>query len=184
MHESLAQKSLRAWGMPGARCTRSLAWEKIEPHEHSHHRFTGVTRHSRTRWFTTYIALSPVIGLGCHRHRRDTSRLLDASIETSGPHDFAVREKRASSGALSRPPHPAPRFVTLRNAPRSEQDGASGRFDLPDGESTIFLPMGLDRPNQRPTLICPSGRPNDELRGNPLRTGSLHELVPCTVCRT
>jgi hypothetical protein len=41
VHVCFAQK--RAWGMPGARCTRSLAWEKIEPHEHSHHRFTGVT---------------------------------------------------------------------------------------------------------------------------------------------
>jgi hypothetical protein len=41
----------RAWGMPGARCTRSLAWKKIEPHERSHCGFTGFTRHSRTQWF-------------------------------------------------------------------------------------------------------------------------------------
>ena len=46
--------------------------------------------------------------------------------------------------------------MTLRNAPRSEQDGASGRFDLPDGESQIFLRMGLDR-NFDQRVICPSG---------------------------
>jgi hypothetical protein len=37
--------------------------------------------------------LSPVIGLSCHRHQRDAKhhRRLDASVEASGPHDFAVR---------------------------------------------------------------------------------------------
>jgi hypothetical protein len=34
---------------------------------------------------------------------------LNASVEASGPHDFAVREMRASSSALSRPSHPVPR---------------------------------------------------------------------------
>ena len=43
------------------------------------------------QWFTTYIALSPVIGLGCHRRQQNDFRQLDASIEASGPHDFAVR---------------------------------------------------------------------------------------------
>src|ERR1700675_3978590 len=36
----------RAWGMPGAQCTRSLACEINKAHERSHHRSTGVTRHS------------------------------------------------------------------------------------------------------------------------------------------
>jgi hypothetical protein len=35
--------------------------------------------------------LSPVIGLFCHRRLADTSARLDASVEASGPHDFAVR---------------------------------------------------------------------------------------------
>ena len=29
-------------------------------------------------------------GLDCHRHRRDVARQLDAGVEASGPHDFAV----------------------------------------------------------------------------------------------
>jgi hypothetical protein len=40
---------------------------------------------------TVYLVIFPVIGLCCHRHWRDTSRQLDASVEASEPHDFAVR---------------------------------------------------------------------------------------------
>jgi hypothetical protein len=36
--------------------------------------------------------LSPVIGLFCHRHLAPfPARDLNASVEASGPHDFAVR---------------------------------------------------------------------------------------------
>jgi hypothetical protein len=41
---------------------------------------------------TAYFALSPVIGLSCHRRWWKNFRQLDASVEASGPHDFAVRE--------------------------------------------------------------------------------------------
>jgi hypothetical protein len=57
--------------MPGARCTRSLAWEKIEPHECSHHGHTGYTRHSPRNGVTAYNVISPVIGLCCHRHQQN-----------------------------------------------------------------------------------------------------------------
>jgi hypothetical protein len=40
---------------------------------------------------TAYFVLSPVIGLSCHRRLADTSARLDAGVEASGPHDFAVR---------------------------------------------------------------------------------------------
>ena len=40
---------------------------------------------------TVSFALSPVIGLSCHRRLRIESASLNASIEASGPHDFAVR---------------------------------------------------------------------------------------------
>jgi diadenosine tetraphosphate (Ap4A) HIT family hydrolase len=39
---------------------------------------------------TAYIALSPEIGLSCLRRLRRLLRKLDASVEESGPHDFAV----------------------------------------------------------------------------------------------
>jgi hypothetical protein len=40
---------------------------------------------------TAYIVLSPVIGLSCHRHLALLLARLDAGVEASGPHDFAVR---------------------------------------------------------------------------------------------
>jgi hypothetical protein len=95
--------------------------------------------------------ISPVIGLSCHRRlaniwqrppgrARATSARLDAGVEASGPHDFAVRISVARLRALRsltgnrpaiasarttlpRPPHPAPTFVTMANAPLPEQDG-------------------------------------------------------------
>src|SRR5512136_1892226 len=82
----------RAWGMPGARCTRSLVCSVLVAHECRHHGRTGITRHSRTRMvLTAYFVISPAIGLSCHRHLADTSAKLDAGVEASGPHDFAVR---------------------------------------------------------------------------------------------
>jgi hypothetical protein len=65
----------------------------------------------RAMVLTVSSALSPVIGLVCHRHRRDVKhrRQFDASVETSGPHDFAVRRSAHSSARHQRPPHPASR---------------------------------------------------------------------------
>ena len=40
---------------------------------------------------TVYFVLTPVIGLSCHRRPADISARLDAGVEASGPHDFAVR---------------------------------------------------------------------------------------------
>ena len=52
------------------------------------------------------------------------SHELDASIEASGPHDFAVRIQRCSSKAPTRPPHPAPTSVTIAKRP-SVWDGTA-----------------------------------------------------------
>jgi len=71
---------------------------------------------------TVSFALSPVIGLCCHRHRRNDFRQLDASVEASGPHDFAVRLTRRSSKAPKRPSHPALTSVTIAKRP-SWRDG-------------------------------------------------------------
>jgi hypothetical protein len=61
---------------------------------------------------TAYFALSPVIGLSCHRHLRINAcprpvgptrlRELDAGIEASGPHDFAVRISAVRQHAADR----------------------------------------------------------------------------------
>src|SRR5690242_3955044 len=82
--------------MPGARRARSLAC-KIKKHTSI---ITTVTPDTpgipRAMVLTVSFALSPVIGLSCHR-RFALAAKLDASVETSGPHDFAVRKPRLSS---------------------------------------------------------------------------------------
>jgi hypothetical protein len=110
-------KIQRAQGMPGARCTRSLACEKVKSTRASHHRFTETVRHSLRDGFNAYFVLSPVTGLFCHRRLRNSFRKLDASVGASGPHDFAVRV-----GAVRRQPlrvHriPRPTSVTIAIRP-------------------------------------------------------------------
>ena len=86
--------------MPGARCTRSLAW-KMKTRE----LVTTVTPETsgipRATVLTISFVLSLVIGLCCHHTPRDAkaSSRADASVEASGPHDFVVRERPRSSVA-------------------------------------------------------------------------------------
>jgi hypothetical protein len=71
---------------------------------------------------TAYGGLSPVIGLSCHRRRRDAKhhRQLDASVEASGPHAFAVRFRHRSSVDAKASIASRPTFVTMANAPLIE----------------------------------------------------------------
>ncbi len=79
---------------------------------------TGITRHSPRNGFTAYVVLSPAIGLSCHRHQRE---LLPANLTpASRRQDHTILPSAsciARQARCPRPPHPAPRFVTLRNAP-------------------------------------------------------------------
>jgi hypothetical protein len=58
----------------------------------------------------------------CHRHRRCLNRRLDASLEASGPHAFAVRLTRHSSKARSTATASPPHVRDDRERP-SEWDG-------------------------------------------------------------
>jgi hypothetical protein len=87
--------------MPGARRTRSLvcAWGNKYAHEYSQRgrpRSPGIP----TQWFTAYSVLSPAIGLSCHRRLRSELHKLDAGVEASGPHVFAVRLRRIRQSAI------------------------------------------------------------------------------------
>src|SRR5215212_6951835 len=123
--------------MPDARCTRSLACKNKKAHEVV---TTGSPEQSgipRAMVLTVYSVISPVIGLivtvvsriwlSAPGRADFASAKLDAGIEASGPHDFAVRNNIARLRArtsltgwtppcdhdcaptLPRPPHPAPR---------------------------------------------------------------------------
>jgi hypothetical protein len=116
---------------------------------------------------TVSFALSPVIGLVCHRHQRNCFRQLDAGVEASGPHDFAVRTRALSSLAppASTASHPA--SVTIAIRPSGGRDGDGYRFDLGESGRGIFLEMRLDRANQIDrvqqfgTKTPPIGPPHD-----------------------
>src|SRR3954447_2386026 len=81
---------MEAWGTPGARRTRSLACKNRK------HTSIVATDPPENPAFphamvlTVSFVISSVIGLVCHRRLAFTATL-DASVEASGPHDFAVR---------------------------------------------------------------------------------------------
>src|SRR5260370_12616259 len=78
----------------------------------SNNEYTGIARHSRTQWFYGLCralpgdrALLPPSSaeMFCLSPVGPTQlRELDASVGASGPHDFAVREKRLSSASVDR----------------------------------------------------------------------------------
>jgi hypothetical protein len=143
--------------MPGAGCARSLACS-VENTRVSHHGHTGVTRHSLRNGFNGFLralpgdrAFLPPSPVRC----ASIVTRLNASVEASGPHDFAVRitrlrqkgfagqGRRSSFGAFASTAS-RPTFVTMANAPLSGGMARSCRSDLPVGLSEIFLQRGLD----------------------------------------
>src|SRR5665213_2316869 len=83
----------RAQGRPGARCTRGLVCIDAQEMRTRAYRFSGGSPAFPAQWFYDLYVLSLVIGLSCHHRPREAlaSQELNASVEASGPHDFAVR---------------------------------------------------------------------------------------------
>jgi hypothetical protein len=106
--------------MPGARCARSLVCE-MKKHTSI---VTTVTPETpgipRAMVLTVSFELSPVIGLFCHRRQRSCLRQLDAGVEASGPHDFAVRETSALVSSAARVHRIPPRVRDDREPPLRE----------------------------------------------------------------
>src|SRR5579872_7489747 len=126
----------------------------------SHHGHTGFTRHSPRNGFNGFLRalsgdrafLSPSPAI-CARH----IRRLDASVEASRPHDFAVRFMRDSSKAPKRPPHPALHVRDDCDTPLiARRDAAINELCLACEGSEIFFAEGLDKSATRPVVICPS----------------------------
>ena len=144
----------RARGRPGARCTRGLAGNVHQKMRPRADRFSGEHTGLPHATALRLIRDRPGDRLSCHHHPQEAlaPHELDASTGTSGPHDFAVRSRRARQSQPSRPPLPAPTSATMAYAPLAGQDGGSRKSDLPDENSGIFLRQGLDRL----LVICPS----------------------------
>jgi len=106
----------RAQGRPGARCTRGLACKKHRECAHEHTGSAEAVRPS-LRSGLRLTSSSPrrsgfLVTVACGYFRK-----LDASVEASGPHDFAVRV----SAVRHRHPHvhriPHPTSVTTAKRP-------------------------------------------------------------------
>jgi hypothetical protein len=98
-------------------------------HERSHHRFAEITRPSLRNGFNGCFVLSPANRAFLPPSPAKVAfRELDTSVGVSGPHDFTVRFRAVRHRHYQRPPHPDPRFVTLRNAPL--WDGTAGNIEV------------------------------------------------------
>jgi hypothetical protein len=96
VHETSAQQ--RAWGMPGARCTRSRAC-RVDSTRVSHHGRTGTPGIPARNGFNGFLRALPGDRACLSPSPRGSllPRSLTPAIEASGPHDFAVREIARSS---------------------------------------------------------------------------------------
>jgi hypothetical protein len=115
----------RAQGRPGARRTRGLMCPVHQKRKCTRaYRFSGNTPAFPAQWLYDLYVIS-LVAMLCHHRRRFLTRRLDASLGAPGPHDFAVREcpyVALSRLKHSRPPQPAPTFVTFASAPLAGQD--------------------------------------------------------------
>src|SRR3954469_16952764 len=75
-------------------------------------------------------------------------RKLDASVEASGPHDFAVRVSTVRQRCLRVHRIPCPTSVTIAIRPSCGTGWRGYNFDLGQTGNGMFLQMGLDSPNQ------------------------------------
>ena len=114
-------------------------------HEHSHHGHTGFTRHSLRNGFNGFLRALPGDRACLSPSLCVALRKLDASVEASGPHDFAVRLSAVRQQHHQRPPHPAPDVRDDRETPLVGRDGAHLCGDLRAAETGIFFDLGLDR---------------------------------------
>src|SRR3954466_6208635 len=114
---------------------------------------------------TVSFAISPVIGLVCHRRLARLSAKLDASIEASGPHDFAVCVQHRSS-AVPNSVHRIPsRVRDDRERPSVGRDGAIRTVFCLGEEARYFCGQGWtgDLRNS-PTRVIASAAKQSSLR--------------------
>jgi hypothetical protein len=148
VHEPFCPRKMRAWGMPGAHRTRSLACKnKISTRASSPRLQPDSPGIPARNGFNGFLRALPGDRLVCHRRLRSCLHRLDAGVEASGPHDFAVRGpvyakgfdglKCQSAEALAKAEHaplvhsaPAstasrPASVTIAIRPSVGRDGAN-----------------------------------------------------------
>src|SRR3954469_19243996 len=90
-----------------------------------------------TMVLTVSFVISSAIGLVCHR--RSACAKLDASVEASGPHDFAVRVQHRSSAVLTITSIASrPASVTIASAPWWDETARLGKCVASYWKQDIF----------------------------------------------
>ena len=114
-------------------------------HEHSHYRFTGITRRSLRNGFNGFLRARPgdrALLSPSPRNAKHCRELISASgyrAHTTSPSAFAPFVLWRKN--VHRIP---PNVRDDGQRPLSGETGRSCRIDLPDGLSGIFLQKGLD----------------------------------------
>src|SRR6266516_5423117 len=96
-------KKKRAQGRPGARCTRGLVCKYVRKNAHEHTGSAEAIRPSLRNGFTAYSVLPGDRALLPPSPADIATRQLDASVGASGPHGFAVRNKRFRPACICAP---------------------------------------------------------------------------------
>ena len=147
VHESLARK--RAWGMPGAQCTRSLACENKK---HTSVVTTGPPEQPGIPARNGFNGLLRALP-GDRAFLSPSSVLLGTDLTPASRRQDHTTSPSASQRSRQqrrlRPPHPAPYVRDDRETPLCVgRDGGGYTCDLGQRRREIFLQMGLDWGNQ------------------------------------
>jgi hypothetical protein len=126
--------------MPGAGRTRELGVQRKVHFAHaSNNRAAETTGIPCAMALRLIRDLPGVPGLLAPVASLDSSARLDASVGTSGPHDFTVRIGHARLAQPSRPSHPAPNVRDDREPPLQAEAGrAENKGDSGFGKSELF----------------------------------------------
>jgi hypothetical protein len=109
--EIRGRRECRTLGASAAACA------VVESTRVSHHGHAGNVRHSPRNGFNGFLRALPGDRALLSPSPADTFRKLDAGVEASGPHDFAVREVALSSLAPPASTASRPASVTIASAP-------------------------------------------------------------------
>src|SRR3954468_12283881 len=121
---------------------------------------------------TVSFVIFPVIGLDCHR--RFACAKLDASVEASEPHDFAVRVQHRSSAAPNSVHRIPPRVRDDRERPSVGRDGAIRKVFRVGEEATYFFGLGWTGDLRK----MPPGPLLRAQRSNPASNDKLDSICP------
>jgi hypothetical protein len=147
LRPSLAKRSApeRAWGMPGAQCTRSLVCEVVVQNAHeysqrSHRKSPGIP--ARNGFNGLFRALPGDRAFLSPSSADTSANLTPASRRqdhTTSPSALALFVKSAAASIASNPAS-----VTIAIRPSSGVDGENGETDLPETKREKSLKKGLD----------------------------------------